>query len=159
MIKLGKFKSFPLCRLTFLKTKHLYLWPVIGINVVWISFSFTWQESTSMNSWIQIHDKKKPAKRVLEKWWPKPGSNRRHMDFQSIALPTELSGQCFYHFTRLGLVYQDKIRCFSIKRKDTHRWVSITFYWRTRRGSNPRSSPWQGDMLTATPLVHQQIIV
>ena len=25
--------------------------------------------------------------------------------------------------------------------------------WRTRRESNPRSSPWQGDMLTATPLV------
>ena len=26
--------------------------------------------------------------------------------------------------------------------------------WRTRRESNSRSSPWQGDMLTATPLVH-----
>ena len=27
------------------------------------------------------------------KWWPKPGSNWRHKDFQSFALPTELSGQ------------------------------------------------------------------
>ena len=26
------------------------------------------------------------------KWWPKPGSNWRHKDFQSFALPTELSG-------------------------------------------------------------------
>ena len=26
-----------------------------------------------------------------KKWWPLPGSNRGHMDFQSIALPTELS--------------------------------------------------------------------
>ena len=23
-------------------------------------------------------------------WWPRPGSNRRHTDFQSVALPTEL---------------------------------------------------------------------
>ena len=25
-------------------------------------------------------------------WWPKPGSNRRHKDFQSSALPAELPG-------------------------------------------------------------------
>ncbi len=25
-----------------------------------------------------------------EGWWPRPGSNRRHTDFQSVALPTEL---------------------------------------------------------------------
>ena len=29
-------------------------------------------------------------KPMLLKWWSKPGLNRRHMDFQSIALPTEL---------------------------------------------------------------------
>ena len=28
---------------------------------------------------------------LKQKWWPLPGSNRGHMDFQSIALPTELS--------------------------------------------------------------------
>ena len=28
-------------------------------------------------------------------WWPEAGSNRRHTDFQSVALPTELSGLCF----------------------------------------------------------------
>ena len=26
-------------------------------------------------------------------WWPRPGSNRRHADFQSAALPTELPSQ------------------------------------------------------------------
>jgi len=27
-------------------------------------------------------------------WWFRAGSNRRHMDFQSIALPTELRNRC-----------------------------------------------------------------
>ena len=31
-----------------------------------------------------------------KKWWPLPGSNRGHMDFQSIALPTELSCHILY---------------------------------------------------------------
>ena len=30
---------------------------------------------------------------VLLFWWPGTGSNRRHADFQSAALPTELPGQ------------------------------------------------------------------
>jgi hypothetical protein len=30
---------------------------------------------------------------VFEKWWPELESNQRHKDFQSSALPTELSGQ------------------------------------------------------------------
>jgi hypothetical protein len=28
-----------------------------------------------------------------EQWWPRPESNRRHTDFQSVALPTELPGR------------------------------------------------------------------
>jgi hypothetical protein len=28
--------------------------------------------------------------------WPGPGSNRRHTDFQSVALPTELPGQSVF---------------------------------------------------------------
>ena len=32
----------------------------------------------------------------LNIWWPNPGSNWGHKDFQSFALPAELSGQiCF----------------------------------------------------------------
>ena len=30
------------------------------------------------------------TKPPMFKWWPRPGSNRRHADFQSAALPTEL---------------------------------------------------------------------
>jgi Flp pilus assembly pilin Flp len=30
--------------------------------------------------------------RPMEKWWPETESNHRHADFQSAALPTELSG-------------------------------------------------------------------
>ena len=29
----------------------------------------------------------------MDIWWPETESNRRHEDFQSSALPTELSGQ------------------------------------------------------------------
>ena len=37
------------------------------------------------------------------KWWPETESNRRHGDFQSPALPTELSGQ-----PRCQYVYAEK---------------------------------------------------
>ena len=37
------------------------------------------------------------------KWCPEPESNQRHVDFQSTALPTELSGQIFRR-TRTGAV-------------------------------------------------------
>ena len=30
------------------------------------------------------------------RWCPEPESNQRHVDFQSTALPTELSGQIFF---------------------------------------------------------------
>ena len=35
----------------------------------------------------------------------------------------------------------------------SYRAILIKSAWRTWRESNPRSSPWQGDMLTATPMV------
>ncbi len=31
-------------------------------------------------------------KNMEDRWWPGTGSNRRHKDFQSFALPTELPG-------------------------------------------------------------------
>ena len=34
-----------------------------------------------------------PSDLVLSRWWPETESNRRHGDFQSPALPTELPGQ------------------------------------------------------------------
>ena len=30
---------------------------------------------------------------IFDKWWSQSESNQRHEDFQSSALPTELSGQ------------------------------------------------------------------
>ncbi len=36
------------------------------------------------------------SNRILGKWWLRTESNRRHMDFQSIALPTELLSQKAY---------------------------------------------------------------
>ncbi len=44
------------------------------------------------NECIEAHEKK----------WPGPGSNRRHQDFQSCALPTELPGQHPLELTVLG---------------------------------------------------------
>ena len=38
-----------------------------------------------------IKKKKSESSPISEiEWWPRPGSNRRHTDFQSVALPTEL---------------------------------------------------------------------
>ena len=37
-----------------------------------------------------LFEKQKPRFYWGFKWWPRPGSNRRHTDFQSVALPTEL---------------------------------------------------------------------
>ncbi len=39
----------------------------------------------------------------LRKWWPETESNCRHEDFQSSALPTELSGQGDLVSSRLNL--------------------------------------------------------
>jgi hypothetical protein len=36
--------------------------------------------------------KKPPKRRLFYKWCPEAESNHRHKDFQSFALPTELSG-------------------------------------------------------------------
>ena len=42
------------------------------------------------NSWLSFWSKKNPALQGL--FWPELESNQRHKDFQSSALPTELSG-------------------------------------------------------------------
>ena len=59
-------------------------------------------------------------------WWLRAESNRRHMDFQSIALPTELPSHSI-------------LNCLK---------------WRSRRDLNPRSPVWQTGMLTTTPRDH-----
>ena len=50
------------------------------------------KNSLTIGLYAQIHKTKNLG--VLSEldwiWWPRPGSNRRHTDFQSVALPTEL---------------------------------------------------------------------
>ncbi len=38
-----------------------------------------------------LPDKASSQAKATKKWWPDPGSNWGHKDFQSFALPTELS--------------------------------------------------------------------
>ena len=53
--------------------------------------------SPTIGLYTQIHKKENLG--VLSEldwnWWPRPGSNRRHTDFQSVALPTELPSHRF----------------------------------------------------------------
>lgn len=42
---------------------------------------------------------------LIKIWWPDLESNQGHRDFQSLALPTELSGQ-----NRMGVLYRDVLR-------------------------------------------------
>ncbi len=46
-----------------------------------------------LQSYMQTGIKKKPDKLLYPAKWPELESNQRHKDFQSSALPTELSGQ------------------------------------------------------------------
>ena len=48
--------------------------------------------SPTIGLYTPIHKKQKLGvlSELDRKWWPRPGSNRRHTDFQSVALPTEL---------------------------------------------------------------------
>ncbi len=54
--------------------------------------------------------------------WPETGSNRRHGDFQSPALPTELSGlkRCVFNTALLNRVTLDESR---------RRFINLRFFW------------------------------
>lgn len=57
-----------------------------------VQISDSW---TGMNNQFMIFKIEKPAKHMpngFKFWWPGAESNRRHKDFQSSALPTELPG-------------------------------------------------------------------
>ena len=57
--------------------------------------SWTARCRRSLLATVRGRGQKKPAShrrhRLERGWWPEAGSNRRHRDFQSLALPTELS--------------------------------------------------------------------
>ena len=76
---------------------------------------------------IETHKKTTPRTGVCEKllskkkWCPDPESNQGHGDFQSPALPTELSGHTFY---------------------------SLFFFWWAFRDLNPGPAGYEPDALT-----------
>jgi hypothetical protein len=53
----------------------------------------------------------------LKEWWLEPELNRRHKDFQSSALPTELSSHCSRYF-RNGTGKMNQISAQCKKRND-----------------------------------------
>ena len=55
-------------------------------------------------------------------WWPKQESNQRHRDFQSLALPTELSG----HLKKIQLADQTGIEpaIFSVTGRHVNRYTT-----------------------------------
>ena len=65
------------------------------------------------------------------RWCPEPESNQRHVDFQSTALPTELSGQIFFRAIRRG--------AGNFNPKGTHEMgIPTRGRWRPGTGSNRR---------------------
>ena len=69
--------------------------------------------------------------RYARRWCPEPESNQRHGDFQSPALPTELSGQIFF---RAGMARPGN---FNPKR-DPRDGIPSHWIWRPGTGSNRR---------------------
>ena len=71
------------------------------------------------------------------RWCPEPESNQRHEDFQSSALPTELSGQIFF---RAGTGAAGEFQ----PQKGPTRWKSISWEMATRNGLEPSTSSVTG---------------
>ncbi len=65
------------------------------------------------------------------RWCPEPESNQRHVDFQSTALPTELSGQIFRPAV-CGAAGESQ------PQKGPTRWIPSRGRWRPGTGSNRR---------------------
>ena len=70
------------------------------------------------------------------RWCPEPESNQRHVDFQSTALPTELSGQIFS--APMGAAWGISTP------KGTHEMKSISWEMATRNGLEPSTSSVTG---------------
>ena len=71
------------------------------------------------------------------RWCPEPESNQRHVDFQSTALPTELSGQIFFRAIRRGMGNFNP-------RGDPLDGNSISWEMATRNGLEPSTSSVTG---------------
>ena len=82
---------------------------------------------------------KKGLYALLEKWWPERGSNPRHEDFQSSALPTELSGRpriCLINnFFLFGKHFFYFFRGFADNCFILLFLYAFLFYWSGRKGA------------------------
>ena len=109
-----------------------------------------------------------------EGWWPRPGSNRRHTDFQSVALPTELPSHALERppslklrrtFTRpsglvngrgAGIRTLDPVIKSHLLYQLSYAPIHQSFRWSEERDSNPRQPPWQGGTLPTELSSHRE---
>ena len=70
-----------------------------------------------------------------EEWCPEAESNHRHGDFQSPALPTELSGQhvLFYRMIFLSQIFFTKKSCFGVVCLNIMLNMRVYFVFLTKR--------------------------
>ena len=86
-------------------------------------------------------------------WWPRPGSNRRHADFQSAALPTELPShvRILVNGRSRGIRTHDPVIKSHLLYQLSYAPMSPCPHnlkdWSELRDSNPRQPPWQGGTL------------
>ena len=67
------------------------------------------------------------GKRIKKKWWPVSESNQGHSDFQSLALPTELTGH-FYNLLKRTEIIQNSTEYKLINKKNlTRSFILILF--------------------------------
>ena len=95
-----------------------------------------------------------------EGWWPRPGSNRRHTDFQSVALPTELPSHVQDLFWRngrgAGIRTLDPVIKSHLLYQLSYAPIHQCLHWSEERDSNPRQPPWQGGTLPTELSSHRE---
>ena len=111
-------------------------------NVCFVMFSM-YVLSTFQCMFCRNYINKKTAEAVVlaSQWWLRPELNRRHTDFQSVALPTELPSQQMAVSTGL----EPAISCVTGRHVD--HYTTRPFIWLRGRDLNSRPSGYEPDEL------------